>query len=74
MPGRAGECHRTSFPVIELPPYHKAARTTLIHSGGEMASTTVKLEREVPESRVQATACHLAVTNMSATKTTALSD
>ena len=39
-----------------------------------MASTTVKLEREVPESRVQATACHLAEANVSATKTTALSD
>lgn len=74
MPGAAGDCRRASFPVIELPPYHKAARTTLIRSGGEMASTTVKLEREAPESRVQATACHLAETNVSATKTTALSD
>lgn len=39
-----------------------------------MASTTVKLEKEAPESRVQATACHLAETNVSATETTALAD
>lgn len=38
-----------------------------------MASTALKLEREVPETRVQASACHLAETNESASRTAALS-
>lgn len=62
--------HCQAPPCDWEPLYCKAKRTTLILSGGETASAAARLKKKAPESRVWATACHLAEANVSTTKTT----
>lgn len=74
MPGAVGDagfggccrgCHLAPSPDRAAAVSQRGENDFDSHAQGEMASTTVKLEREAPESRTRAPACRLAETNTS---------